>query len=312
MGRADDRCHVRILMATRDGAVHLHAQLDSFLQQDHGDWSLAVSDDGSTDETPEILSRFARAHPQRIVSAGVGPCRGAAANFLSLIADHAGSAPFVALSDQDDVWLPHRLSRGVAALAGAPAGQPALYGARTVLTGPALAPVARGARPRPRPSFGNALVQNVVAGNTMMLNHSAAELIRRHMPAAPVPFHDWWIYLLVTGAGGLVYMDDEPVLLYRQHDGNALGAHHGWRARRRRAALVLRGDLRRWIAANHRALATAAGALTPENRSRFGPLLDSVGAWGPARLRALRAAGAHRQGRHGTAALKTAAFLGLA
>lgn len=103
--------HVAILMATRNGAEFLRAQLDSLAAQDHDDWSLWIGDDGSTDATRAIVEAFAHSHPQRTVSLRDGPRRGSMANFLSLLCAPDIRADFFALADQDDVWLPVRLSR---------------------------------------------------------------------------------------------------------------------------------------------------------------------------------------------------------
>ena len=59
----------------------------------------------------------------------------------------------------------------------------------------------RSPRFRAAPGFGNALVQSIAGGNTMLFNPAAKALLEAARPAAVVA-HDWWIYLLVSGAGG--------------------------------------------------------------------------------------------------------------
>ena len=59
--------HIIVLMATCNGARYLPAQLHSLIAQTHNNWSLIVSDDGSRDATLDILHRFDRAHPGRIL-----------------------------------------------------------------------------------------------------------------------------------------------------------------------------------------------------------------------------------------------------
>ena len=73
---------VRILLATRNGARYLQAQLDSYLAQDHADWALWVSDDHSSDGSWEMLEAFRAAHPDREIVLRRGPGKGSAANFL--------------------------------------------------------------------------------------------------------------------------------------------------------------------------------------------------------------------------------------
>lgn len=309
-----DRVH--ILMGLHNGAPNLAEQLQSFAAQSHAAWDLTVSDDGSADDGPRIVREFAA----RMAPAGhrielvAGPQAGFAANFLSLIAAVPKPAGWLALSDQDDVWLPHRLARGLAALRALPAEQPALYCSRTWITDPVLGQRRLSARFARPPGFRNALVQNIVAGNTILLNPAAGALARRAAPgAAAVPglvAHDWWIYQLITGVGGSVIHDPEPTLLYRQHGQNLIGANDGWRARKRRIRQLLSGVFADWNTANIGALMAAGVQLTDENRA----LLDTFAArrreplWG--RLRLLTSLRLYRQGRLGQAALWLAVLMG--
>ena len=89
------------------------------------------------------------------------------------------------------------------------------------------------------------------------------KLIRRVGPRA-VPFHDWWLNLLVTGAGGDILYDTQPGLLYRQHAGNALGLNHGLRPFLRRLPyqrLRLRDIIRQYIARIHLHARSAQGGI---------------------------------------------------
>ncbi len=73
------------------------------------------------------------------------------------------------------------------------------------------------------PAFPAALTQNVATGCTVMVNRAAADLIAASR-APGATLHDWWSYLMVSAAGGRVLFDATPVVLYRQHEANALGA----------------------------------------------------------------------------------------
>ena len=106
---------VAILLATRQGAEFLDAQLQSLATQSYGNWRLVLSDDGSTDGTLQIARRFAADHPDREVTILSGPRRGATQNFLHLV-DSVRPGEALAYCDQDDVWLPERLAIGIAAI----------------------------------------------------------------------------------------------------------------------------------------------------------------------------------------------------
>ncbi len=123
---------VAILMCTKNGAAFLDEQLKSIADQMHTNWTLVVSDDGSTDTTIDILRHFADSHVQKTVVRS-GPGKGVCANFLSLATDPTIAADYFAFSDQDDVWYEDKLDRALAWLATVPDSVPALYCGRTEL-----------------------------------------------------------------------------------------------------------------------------------------------------------------------------------
>jgi len=305
---------VTILMATRNGGPYLEAQLASFLAQDRGDWALWVSDDASTDGTRTRLEVFRAAHPQRDIRLLDGPGRGAAANFLALLCHPDLPDAPVALADQDDVWLPHRLSRALLALAVEPS-LPMLYGSATWVTDADLGHRRLSRHRMPRPAFGNALVQNVIGGNTMVLNPAALRLARLASQSwiaagRTVPYHDWWLYLVMTGAGAAIHIDPEPGLLYRQHGYNMMGASEGRRALWQRLGVAVRGGYGQWMQQNAEALAAAAPLLTPQNRQRLATFRAGLGRSGLRRLAGLWQLAAHRETVAGTLALYLAALAG--
>jgi len=292
---------VTVLMAVCNGAADLPAQLDSLVAQTHADWHLIASDDGSTDGSRAILERFAKdqaaSHSsRRSVVVTDGPGQGFVRNFLSLLA-HPGLTGCVALCDQDDVWFPEHLEQALAQLSGLPADRPVLYCSRRVNWWP-TDDRRRLSRAYARPgSFANALVENIAPGNTMVLNAAALKLARETVAAAvDVSFHDWWLYLLVTGAGGMVIHDPVPRLLYRQHGRNVLGQGEGFRAGLAVKHGVLRGAYAARIDRNLQALARIEARLTPENRHRLAAFRAARRA-GPLRRMALMwRAGVYRQG----------------
>ena len=303
--------HVMVLLATYQGNDKLQPQLDSYLGQSLKPARIVISDDGSNDGTQERLQRFR----DRAAAVGVGcellrgPQRGLTANFFSLLARPGPETTYAALSDQDDIWLPDKLARAVAALA--PLGaRPALLGTRSwewhddsgrrTLS-----------RPVPPPhDFRHALVQNFAGGNTMVLNRAALDLVQRALPRIDgAAVHDWWLYQLVSGAGGAVILDEVPQILYRQHRRNQIGANASLRSKLTRFRAMLNGTYRAWNDQNIAALQANADLLTPEARAllerfardRHGPL--------PARLAMLRATGLRRKGRINQSVLWLAAAL---
>jgi glycosyltransferase involved in cell wall biosynthesis len=271
---------VGIVLGTRNGARFLGEQLESLASQSGVDWRLLASDDGSVDATPEILNTFAAAWPGR-VDVRSGPGSGFARNFLSMLERPGFEAPFWAFCDQDDVWHDDKLSHALAWLATVVGDRPALYCSRTALmdeNGNRLGSSPDWRRP---PDFRNALVQNIASGNTMVFNEAARRLVARSGMVG-VPFHDWWLYLLVTGCGGEVRFDPEPSVSYRWHGENALGPWGGWRAWRYRAKLLLDGSYGGWLDANLMALSGIECQLGDAARAtlaRFRAVRSARGLW---------------------------------
>ena len=303
--------HITILMATCNGVRFLPAQLDSLLAQTHTNWSLMVSDDGSRDATPQILRNFDRTHPSRVTHLLEGPKLGSAAqNFMALLTQRDVPQGLVALADQDDVWLPYKLTRAVDHLAGIPANLPAIYASESILTDATLRARARARSKRPAatPDFRNALVQNLFAGHSIVLNASAHRIVQAAGIPQNIAFHDWWLYQLIAGAGGCCLLDPAQTVLYRQHGSNAFGAALGVKGALRRINHLLQNDYATWLGNHWRALHDAAPFLTPQARDLIRDLMERpIGESRAAQLRRLRL---HRSSARGTAALWLAASLG--
>ncbi|MDO5528331.1 MAG: glycosyltransferase, partial [Paracoccus sp. (in: a-proteobacteria)] len=257
---------IMIALALYDGAAHLAQQLASIAAQDHEDWRLVISDDSSRDAGPAIARDFAASRPAGQVIIVDGPRKGSTANFLTM-AQAVQPGEYLAFCDQDDHWQPGKLSRALDQLGAAPGI--AIYGARTTICDGELRPLATSPRFRGPFDFPNALIQCAIGGNTAVLSPEAAQLLRKAAPAAisaGVEAHDWFSYLLVTGAGGRVIRDDAEVLLYRQHRGNLKGRNDTLAAKIARVRGLFGRDFASWLAANNEALSAAREMLTPENR----------------------------------------------
>jgi glycosyltransferase involved in cell wall biosynthesis len=255
---------VAILMCTKDGAAFLAEQLQSIADQTHTNWTLVVSDDGSTDATRKILNDFADSHAQKTVVRN-GPGKGVCANFLSLATDPTIDADYFAFCDQDDIWYKDKLARALTWLASVPADVPALYCGRTELVSDDGRPY--GLSPLfSRPiAFRNAIIQSLGGGNTMAFNKAAKRLLEQ-TGKLEVVLHDWWMYQLVSAVGGAIRYDTQPALKYRQHLDNLIGSNRGWRARIVRLRMMLSGRFSDWNKMNIAALQRVPAVLIkPQN-----------------------------------------------
>lgn len=264
--------HTAILMGTFNGGRFLSAQVNSILQQSAKSWTLWVSDDGSVDETLCILLEYQATLGADRLHILEGPQQGFVCNFLSLICNPAIRADYFAYADQDDIWLPDKLERAIAVLNSYPRHLPALYCSRTLIIDEGGVERGRTLLDRALPSFGNALIQNIASGNTMVFNAGARDLLMEAGQTVNVFAHDWWAYLAVMATGGLVIFDPIPRVKYRQHGSNLVGASIKLPALLRRTRLDRNGHLRSTLRENIAALDRIRYRMTPDNLR----LLDKV------------------------------------
>ncbi|WP_291556654.1 glycosyltransferase family 2 protein [Comamonas sp. SCN 65-56] len=225
------RALVDILLATCNGERYLPALLDSLLDQSHQDWRLLVGDDASTDATLDILETYRPRLAGRLQVLPAPARQGVVRNFERLMraSQRDGAASFMSFCDQDDVWLPSKLATLLAAMrqlkASAGAQTPCLVHCDLRVVDEALALIhpsfIRHQRYDPARCSATALLSvNQVTGCAMMIDAALLEL------ALPIPdaalMHDWWCALLAARAG--LRFVDEPLVLYRQHRANQLGA----------------------------------------------------------------------------------------
>ena len=300
---------IAILMGTFNGAEYLDEQLQSLAAQTFRNWSLHVSDDGSSDSTCDIVRRFAASVPQRVTLRG-GPQTGFVDNFLALARDQSIDSALFAFCDQDDVWHPDKMERAHRWFASLKEDAvPAVYLSRTELVDHEGAHLGYSPLFQRPPTFRNALVQSIGGANTMVFNRAARQLLQ-DIAGLPAISHDWTLYLLVAAVGGVVHYDSVPTLKYRQHGSNLVGANRGLHAITKRAKLAMGGTLGAWNSAHERLLARIARRLTPENRETLSLFSHARAASLPDRLLILSRSGVYRQSRSGTLGLMIAALLG--
>lgn len=302
--------NITILMATWNGTRFLQAQLESLRAQSWPDIDVVVSDDGSTDGTVEIIESFARTWNKGRFQIIPGPRLGFAENFRWLIRHADVRGEYVAFCDQDDIWKPDKLADAVAWLSEGPADSLRLRCGRTEITPTDGERVMSPLFPRP-PSFRNALVQSIAGANTMVMNRAAFDVVRKASERTDFVSHDWWCYLVVTGAGGTVHYSPVPDILYRQHEGNLVGSNTSISARFARMVRLFKGQFRSWTDRNIAALDQCADLLTPESRAVLETFRKVRSKWLFRRLLALRKSGVYRQTRMGQVSLFAACILRL-
>ena len=238
--------HLAILMCTYNGENFLEEQLDSIQHQDYKNWTLYVNDDGSKDATLDILKRYQKKWGNKKLHIRRGPQKGFSQNFLQIITDKKIKADLYFLSDQDDVWMPHKLSHTIKKLSKLDLLKPALYCARTTyVSSDAQKIIGESELFLKPPSFRNAIVQSLAGGNTMAFNNALKNFVSQNIEIEVIS-HDWWLYLVNELIGGKTLYDAESTILYRQHSNSLIGANTGIMAKLRRLKMLLRGVYRNY------------------------------------------------------------------
>jgi glycosyltransferase involved in cell wall biosynthesis len=231
MATPSSQISVEVLLATFNGAKYLAEQLDSLLAQTGVEISLIVSDDGSKDQTLEILDKYKDFFSNFIILHGPG--RGPQANFFFLLQNSRGA--YVALCDQDDIWESNHLLSSVNRLdpdkpevtcsvvrefTASPQNYSAIWPKKIKID-----------------NIERILFENLVRGCTIVMNRLFVDVLVSNQPADSV-MHDWWIALLAKGKDCLIF-SPIPEVNYRIHEGNAVGKSPSFLTKFRRFLTIL-------------------------------------------------------------------------
>nr|WP_299379346.1 glycosyltransferase family 2 protein [uncultured Halomonas sp.] len=219
-----------ILLAVYEGEKYLEVLLESVLTQSCHNWHMMIGDDSSSRNSEFLILKKINGYQNLLTFIeGVNKPLGAKKNFANL----AGQCekPYVMFCDQDDIWHEDKIKitfeRMLEEEKKAP-GVPVLVHSdlRVVDSdGNVIADSFFDYQKLPKKvaSLDEALVKNNVTGCTVMLNRAAIDI------AMPIPdeaiMHDWWIACKVIQAGGIISFIDRPLIDYRQHGANTIGAH---------------------------------------------------------------------------------------
>jgi len=222
---------VCILLGSYNGALYLGEQIQSIVDQTYRNWELLIRDDGSSDETCSIIDSYSMLDDRiQVVTDGDGNL-GACGNFSRLLEFAlAQGYEYYAFADQDDVWLPEKLSMMLESMKleeSAMPEQPLLVHSDMEVVDSSLKTINssfmryQGVANEDHDPLRVLLVQNYVTGCATLINRALAEM------AIPFPkevlMHDWWLALCAALFGQIIYID-RPLLKYRQHNSNEIGA----------------------------------------------------------------------------------------
>lgn len=221
---------VSVVLCTFNGARFLEEQVESILQQTYPIAELIISDDASTDATPDIIERMAL-QDSRIRFIRLEKNIGFSANFQQAML--LAKAELIATADQDDVWHREKLAR----LVGAFASDASLIYCDSVKFSQKI-PI------DPRPSLKNKKIEgsdprrisvyNTVSGHAMLIRKN---LLAMAFPLPAGVYYDWWLAVVAMANDRIQFLPE--ILVYRRvHDQNVTLPHHLSAAQQRHAFRV--------------------------------------------------------------------------
>ena len=220
---------IAILMATYNGEKYIREQIDSILSQTCNMWHLYIHDDGSTDKTYTILQEYAEKHPDNITILDYPPQGGAKQNFMSLL--ERIDANYYMFADQDDIWLKDKIKiekERMEIEEHNNSKKPIFIFSDLIVTDEKLNRLSdsfmsfEGIYPQFLTSFNEMGASNLTTGCTMLFNKIAKLSIQ--YPLTPATMHDSWITLCAARNNGILSYISEPLIYYRQHGHNTIGA----------------------------------------------------------------------------------------
>lgn len=208
-------------MSTYNGEKYLKEQLDSLVKQDLLPTKIIIRDDGSNDDTVNLLEDYASKYSfiEYYCGKNIGPAK----SFFELI-NKCEDYDYYALCDQDDVWFKDKLSSAINILEKQDNNVPLLYAGRFILTDEKLNSLnSNVSKLYSFNDFAHSLIYHTAPGCTFVFNNEARkQIIKYDVNKEYCVIHDAIIHKVVT-MFGLMILDEEPHMYYRQHKNNVYG-----------------------------------------------------------------------------------------
>ncbi len=248
---------IAILLASYNGENYIEEQLRSILNQTkyvEEEYVVYVHDDGSTDRTLEIVKELEKAYPARIKILDGAPQGGSTMNFMFML--DSVESDYYMFSDQDDIWLDTKIKREfdeIKRLEKEKSSDSALLVFSDMKVVDESLRVINESfysysnlKPH-RTKLNELILENVVSGCCMMFNRKLRDLALGLDDISKIKWHDWWIAEVASSMDetkGCIAYIDEPLMLYRQHGANSVGAVEDVNTTRvkNKLVMILNGD----------------------------------------------------------------------
>lgn len=219
---------IAILMATYNGGRYLDSAILSILKQSYQDFILYIHDDGSDDNTLDIISYYLKTHPQKVKYIDGNTVRSATKNFLFML--ESVRAKWYMFADQDDIWDERKVEVLIHRALCCPNSEtsPLLLYSDLEVVDSNLNCISKSFykynRINPyKTKLSQVITQNVVPGCTCLFNEKLRTEALKYENIDNIRYHDWWLACVAAATGQLVYVNKQLVK-YRQHTDNVVGA----------------------------------------------------------------------------------------
>ena len=236
---------VLILLSCYNGSDYIGQQIDSILNQTQVEIFTLVRDDGSSDDTQEIIKDYVSKYPDkfRLISGKNCGCKQSFFRLMEEAVKNFSDFTYFAFADQDDIWLPEKIKSGISLLDKAE-DRYKLYYCDPVLVDGNLQN-ARNYHYNALLTFGESFVLQPCIGCSMIFNRAVLEKAVLGDPSNII-MHDSWVYQVNLSLGGIVIHDTKGNILYRQHGNNTIGYNQSSTQRwKRRLKMFINNDNRR-------------------------------------------------------------------
>jgi len=218
---------VDILLSTYNGEKYLEEQLDSIVRQTFTSWILLIRDDGSTDHTRGIISKYCKLYPNKIKEIVDNKGNVGSSLSFSLLLEQSKSE-YIMFCDQDDVWLDDKVEvtyNEMTELENGNGQLPLMVFTDLFVVDEELNMINNSFMnelklfPEVVNNLHKAMALNVVAGCTIMINEKAKKHV---LPFHKFFIHDYWMTINIIKYGKCKYLNKQTIL-YRQHRNNVYG-----------------------------------------------------------------------------------------
>lgn len=231
---------IAILMCTYNGEKFIKEQIESLADQNYKNFKLFISDDGSSDNTIQIIEKYAKKY-NFIEKIYYSNFKNFTKNFQFLTSKVPSDYDYYSFCDQDDIWLKEKIQH---ALQYCENGYD-LYCSRTILVNEQKDKIGYSPNFKKKKNFENAIMQSIAGANTMLIKNSLFLKLKEYSNFEIIS-HDWWAYIIATYFNFKIFYDEQSFILYRQHDKNLVGKNTGLIATLIRFKNAYDGKLNAW------------------------------------------------------------------